>query len=280
VSGEMLDASPRAVILERIDGAHLARSREFIHHPSVKAVAKGYVLRPWTLNNAAPGRFHAHLLADGGVTAEGESMALPGPATPLVTEKDSQKIVTGHGFGAYANLDSFVRTEVDFDANRECDVMFCGTIKYAGSEIERHRKLALQCAQDWDRKYPGRAISGGGRPLRKGEYVRAMLRSKAALSPWGWGEPCHRDYEAMCLGCVLIKPAMDHVTCWPGIYRPGETFVPCHLDFSDAPEHIERISSDWPSYREMRTRARRMVAEASPRDAIAARYAAILEGAA
>ena len=113
--------------------------------------------------------------------------------------------------------------------------------------------------------------------LRPHEYLSTMFRSKVVVSPWGWGESCHRDYEAMLLGAVLVKPSMNHVTCWPDIYQPNETYIPCALDFSDLGEILERVATKWPKWRKRREEARRLALEAGDPKRVARRIASILE---
>ncbi len=64
-------------------------------------------------------------------------------------------------------------------------------------------------------------------------YLNEMLSSKICVSPFGYGEICWRDFEAVLCGCLLVKPSMDHVETYPDIFRAGETYVPVKWDFSD-----------------------------------------------
>jgi len=64
-------------------------------------------------------------------------------------------------------------------------------------------------------------------------YLIELACSRFAFSPFGWGEICHRDFEAAALGCVLIKPSMEHVETNPGIYVAHETYLPVKWDLSD-----------------------------------------------
>ena len=70
-------------------------------------------------------------------------------------------------------------------------------------------------------------------PLRK--YYDSLANSKYALSPYGWGEICIRDFEAVLSGCTLVKPDMSHLETWPDIYSAGETYLafPWDLDCFD-----------------------------------------------
>jgi spore maturation protein CgeB len=59
------------------------------------------------------------------------------------------------------------------------------------------------------------------------------------LSPFGWGEVCIRDYEAVACGAMLIKPDMSHVHTNPDIFRANETYVPVKWDFSDLADKVD-----------------------------------------
>lgn len=73
------------------------------------------------------------------------------------------------------------------------------------------------------------------------EYFNILSRSKCALSPYGMGEICFRDFEIIQNGSVLIKPDMSNVITYPNIYIPYETYIPCKLDYSDLMEKIEWV---------------------------------------
>ncbi|MHC5211496.1 MAG: glycosyltransferase [Planctomycetota bacterium] len=70
------------------------------------------------------------------------------------------------------------------------------------------------------------------------QYQRELLDSRLCLSPFGYGEVCWRDYEAICAGSLLLKPDMSHVSCVPDIFVSGETYVPLNWDLSDLEEKV------------------------------------------
>jgi hypothetical protein len=76
------------------------------------------------------------------------------------------------------------------------------------------------------------------------EFNRELREVKAVLSPFGWGEVCFRDFEAVINGSALIKPSMDHVETWPDIYRAGESYVSVDWDARDLVAKAEDILSD------------------------------------
>jgi hypothetical protein len=70
-------------------------------------------------------------------------------------------------------------------------------------------------------------------------YYRELEDSKIVLSPFGWGEVCFRDFEAILAGALLFKPSMSHLLTWPNIYIPHETYIPLKWDGSDLMEQTE-----------------------------------------
>ena len=68
------------------------------------------------------------------------------------------------------------------------------------------------------------------------EYYNEMLSSWLTLSPFGYGELCWRDFEAILCGSILIKPNMSHVVTYPDIFVPGETYLPVAWDYSNLEE--------------------------------------------
>lgn len=75
-------------------------------------------------------------------------------------------------------------------------------------------------------------------------YYEEMLRSRACVSPFGYGEICWRDFEAVLCGSVLVKPDMSHVETHPDIFVANETYVPVRWDYADLTEVLRRLLSD------------------------------------
>ena len=59
------------------------------------------------------------------------------------------------------------------------------------------------------------------------------------MSPFGYGEVCGRDTEAILGGCLLVKPDMSHIRSLPDFYVSGETYVPVRWDYADLAETCE-----------------------------------------
>lgn len=132
---------------------------------------------------------------------------------------------------------------------RDLDLVFMGVIQYGSTPLsweckhdpEQHRRDCLRVIEGHrsKRKYirwthgKGR-FARGAEPLPFDEYMGILRRTKVVVSPWGYGEWCWRDFEAIRAGCVLLKPRCDVVTC-PNIYRDGwvEWYDPDHSDLEN-----------------------------------------------
>ncbi len=80
--------------------------------------------------------------------------------------------------------------------------------------------------------------------LPEREYTRELAGVRATLSPFGFGEVCFRDFEAVVAGSTLVKPNMDHLETWPDIYRDGHTCVAVRWDGGDLLEHTTALLED------------------------------------
>jgi hypothetical protein len=97
--------------------------------------------------------------------------------------------------------------------------------------ISYQRKLMLDMIQDKDIFLTG---STGQK-----QYNQEIGASRMTLSPFGWGELCIRDFEAILGESLLLKPDMSHLETWPDVFFPGETYVPLKWDASDLLEKTE-----------------------------------------
>lgn len=75
--------------------------------------------------------------------------------------------------------------------------------------------------------------------LPQQEYYQKLWQSKIAVSPFGMGELCFRDFELMMFGVPMIKPGMDSVNTYPNPYIPDQTYIAVDLDWKNLSEKIE-----------------------------------------
>jgi hypothetical protein len=85
-------------------------------------------------------------------------------------------------------------------------------------------------------------VRGSG--VHQAQFLAEMRHSKVCLSPFGYGEVCWRDYEAVLTGAVLVKPDMSHIETAPDIFIPWETYAPVAWDLSDFGDVLKRLLAD------------------------------------
>jgi hypothetical protein len=87
------------------------------------------------------------------------------------------------------------------------------------------------------------------------QYNRELNRSKIVLSPFGWGELCIRDFEAVRAGALLMKPAMDHIETWPDIFVKDESYASFSWDADDLMAAADRFLTGEKKRKEIARRA-------------------------
>ncbi|WP_143959752.1 hypothetical protein [Litoribacter populi] len=97
-------------------------------------------------------------------------------------------------------------------------------------------------------------------PLK--QYNKELSQVQAILSPFGWGEICFRDIEAILNGSVLIKPDMGHLETWPNIYEANQTYESVSWDGTDLLDKTEKLLEDTEKMNELRTNAFNKLKEA------------------
>jgi hypothetical protein len=119
-----------------------------------------------------------------------------------------------------------------------------------GGSIDVHARIGLVSRPSiaYQRKLILERIAGNPvflvGPTSQREYNREVANSKIVLSPFGWGELCLRDFEAVIGGALLLKPDMSHLETWPDVFVSGETYAPFSWEAEDLVETAERYLSD------------------------------------
>ena len=108
--------------------------------------------------------------------------------------------------------------------------------------IDVHARIAVQ-GEEWYAMMrreallaalgtPELAVAAEGRVHRRA-FLRELAASKVCFSPFGYGEVCWRDFEAIFSGALLVKPRVEHLTTAPDLFVEGETYVAVEMDLSD-----------------------------------------------
>lgn len=115
-------------------------------------------------------------------------------------------------------------------------------------EIDLHARVAAR-GSEWYTRMRSEAqtnadtlgerfnVTRGGR-VSYSRYIEELRNSKLCFSPFGYGEVCWRDFEAMCTGSLLLKPDVSHLRVANDIFKPYETYVPLSWDLSDLSDKV------------------------------------------
>jgi len=232
----------------------------------VKGFIESYAYLPRTIHNLKYYCYGVELLSRAGYkrkTTVPNTFDIPDHSI-----EDLNKIHVYCGFGSWERMKDIGNNEViDLSAKRSNPIFFAGTVEYADTEIDEHRMKAVQVCNELG------GIGVAGRLVQWKEYRETFLNTKAILSPWGWGEACHRDFEALAWGCLLIKPDWSFVESFPDISSHDAPYIPCKLDFSDVPEIMAHIDD----YHELRVRGIKLAKEALNVQSNAKRLKEIIE---
>lgn len=150
----------------------------------------------------------------------------------------ASKVIIGPGFFTAPHFLKAFLAPMEFKQERSLDLharfASSGTPWYAA--MRGHAQLAVDALSSMN--------VATGPSLPAAQYWRELRASKACFSPFGYGEVCWRDIEAMLTGTVLIKPDMSHLEVDPDVFIPGETYIPVRWDFSDLAEKTEMVLKD------------------------------------
>jgi glycosyltransferase involved in cell wall biosynthesis len=149
-----------------------------------------------------------------------------------VPKEFEKKILLGPGFFTSYSLTREFRRKPPPAGPRPIDLNARITTRKSDwyGTMRRHACEAVKAIADC------RAVTDVG--LSRREYFAELRRSKLCFSPFGYGEVCWRDFEAMMTGSLLLKPDVSHLTTDPDVFVAGETYVPIAWDFSDLAEKV------------------------------------------
>jgi len=236
----ILDRMPKnsVILMERIDSAQLW-TREAAEHPSVFACSKVAAL-PEDMLQGQYTRYHEYQLV-----GEAANACLD----PLSAEA-ARKVVPGPHYGQYDRIGRFQDHAPDLDEERPLDLFFAGSVKIYQQIITQHRMRCCAAARMLGDEFRVHIVDSKSLPRDK--YDSMTRLAKAVVSPWGNGELCHRDFDAMWCGAVIIKPFSDHLRTDPLMFKNGATYFACKPDFSDLRDVMRRIVKEWDGLRSMR----------------------------
>ncbi len=164
------------------------------------------------------------------------------------------------GYGILQRMTVFINEIPDFEKKRNIDVNFCGLIDYKSSAykdtvlLTKHRTDAFNILKEHKNSF----VSNIRIPFL--DYRKKLYDSKIVVSPWGFGETCYRDYEALYAGNILIKPRSDFVINHPDIFNNKKYFLLfCEPNWSDLDIKIEEALFLWDKTIEKRINNRNLL---------------------
>lgn len=164
------------------------------------------------------------------------------PETQPLREEDTAKIVLGWNIGLDDKIDELagdLRLDV-FSNERAIDISSRAAVG-PDNWIHGMRNDAVKAISALDGTYKVHAPTDR---VSQQQYYDEMLNSRITVSPFGYGELCWRDFEAILCGSVLVKPDMSHLETWPDLFVPGETYLPVAWDYSDLEEVCSPVLND------------------------------------
>jgi len=127
--------------------------------------------------------------------------------------------------------------------DRNIDLFYYGTggIYFKDkTHINIHRQLAIEQSKKLRRI----KVDVGSQRIPVSRFLNRMSNSKIALSPWGFGPLCYRDFEAALRRCTIIKPYHDVFETTPNPLI-GHTVYHCKPDFSNLEEVVDEALKNW-----------------------------------
>ena len=252
------------------------RGRKCLQNERVIGMTRGCVLRDLEEYNRTffQASYHSKLIYE---ADEEKFEDKPKRANLILTTEELKKMIVSPSFAhllRHNAIYSWAENNVDIATGageRTTSCHFVGAVEFIRSAITHHRKLAADIVNS----VPG-SLSVGNESrqsdnrMNRAEYFDTLRRSRVCVSPWGYGERCHRDYEAILCGCVLVKPDTSHLAMFPDMFDPMVgCYIPCRTDFSDLKDIIEDVNLNWSSYQDMRVKALQYLLESyKPTNAI------------
>lgn len=119
---------------------------------------------------------------------------------------------------------------------------YMNLVRFTPPQRERSNDISYRASSQYGRNTVSyqrlqveKRLNGIASPEKLGRFAfyRELRNSRIVISPFGWGEICYRDFEAIIAGATLVKPNCEHLETWPDMYLSNDTYLPFSWDFSD-----------------------------------------------
>ena len=116
------------------------------------------------------------------------------------------------------------------DKQRNVKVSCRVGLSHSRPSVVAHRKTVIRIME---------AMNVQTSKISLSEYFSELRNSQIGIGPFGVGEITLRDFEIIICGAALVKPDMDHLETWPGLFQSGKTYIPHKWDLADLDEKID-----------------------------------------
>jgi len=263
------------IVIEKFDSANIGHLKE-LENKNLLALWKIAKFKDYETNFLPryKGRYHSYLIMKDRSDFKEDLIR-----TNKKIDKDIlSKVQVPNNYAHYTTTKNVLKFDLNVKSNRNFDVHFLGTTMYDACEVDSPISIhRMTCLRKLNSLKHFKKMVNSGRPLGKEEYVRSLFDSKIVISPWGCGELCYRDFEALAAGCILVKPDTSFVETWPNIFINKVTYFPCRVDFEDLEFIVSDILSKWETYNDIRIQNRKIIEEARKPEIIAVRFKNLVE---
>ena len=151
-----------------------------------------------------------------------------------IAEADLSKIFLGYNLALDSKIVRLYKEQKKAESStRPIDIVFRGTIPDHDIWLYPFRRAFEVPLAKLAREY---VVVSTDKRVSQDDYYHELISSKICVSPFGYGEICWRDFEAVICGCLLIKPDVQHIKTIPDIFIPYKTYVPVNWALSDIEE--------------------------------------------
>ena len=177
----------------------------------------------------------------------------------LIDNKNLQKLKLGWNLGTYRfdyYQTNFINKKIkkiynylglpntnfkyeNFKFNKNFRVIALHNLSFDRNTISFQRKLVNEILSNVNNK---KDIFG--KKISRSSYNKIFKNSSIAISCFGWGEICYRDWESSIASLPIIKPDMSNIETWPNLYVPDYSYIPTSWDFKNLNHVIEDLEND------------------------------------
>jgi hypothetical protein len=241
---------PAVIVYEKGDCAPVGGhhwTRALLHLQNVKFWLKEIAFQDPSFHDRPVWRNRLHftwLWDENGRAPQGETL-------PPIDEATLRKVRPFFPLYAYPLFDPCVGQSVSDIRERPIEVFFAGKVNYDLDIITTHRRRACSQIIQCNRRS---VIATGRIPKRK--YLEHLMLSKIFVSPYGYGMFSWKEFEAIYMGCVVVKPDASSCCCYGfDPYREEGSLVWCDPNFQDLSEVVTRVLEQEGMYARRATQA-------------------------